>query len=73
LVHAASAEKPARVGAVAERVLPVSQRAMGLRDDTRLGRGLRAVALETIRVPPLATSARDDARPPCLPAQRLDY
>lgn len=60
LVHVASAQEQARVNAMAERVLPVSQRAMGLRDDTRLGKGLRPVALETIRVPTLAISARDD-------------
>ena len=60
LIHAASAQEQARVNALAERVLPVSQRALGLRDDTRLGKGLRPVALETIRVPTLAISARDD-------------
>lgn len=60
LIHAASAAEQARVNALAERVLPVSKRAHGLRDDTRLGKGLRPVALETIRVPTLAISARDD-------------
>jgi pimeloyl-ACP methyl ester carboxylesterase len=60
LIHAASAQEQARVNALAERVLPVSQRALGLRDDTRLGKGLRPAALETIRVPTLAISARDD-------------
>lgn len=60
LIHAASAQEQARVNAMAERVLPVSQRALGLRDDTRLGKGLRPAALETIRVPTLAISARDD-------------
>ncbi len=60
LIHAASAQEQARVNAMAERVLPVSQRAPGLRDDTRLGKGLRPVALEAIRVPTLAISARDD-------------
>lgn len=60
LIHAASAAEQARVNALAERVLPVSIRAHGLRDDTRLGKGLRPVALETIRVPTLAISARDD-------------
>jgi 2-hydroxy-6-oxonona-2,4-dienedioate hydrolase len=39
----------------------VSARAAGLRDDTRLGKQLKAPALETIRVPTLAISARDDA------------
>jgi pimeloyl-ACP methyl ester carboxylesterase len=60
LIHAASVPEQARVNAMAERVLPVSQRALGLRDDTRLGKGLRPVALETIQVPTLAISARDD-------------
>jgi pimeloyl-ACP methyl ester carboxylesterase len=60
LIHAASAQEQARVDAMAERVLPVSRRAVGLRDDTRLGKGLRPVALESIRVPTLAISARDD-------------
>lgn len=60
LVHAASEREQARVNALAERVLPVSRRALGLRDDTRLGKGLGPVALETIRVPTLTISARDD-------------
>mgnify|MGYP003433269386 FL=1 len=60
LIHAASAHEQRRVNAVAERVLPVSLRALGLLDDTRLGKGLRPEALETIRVPTLAISARDD-------------
>ena len=60
LIHAADAAEQARVDALAERVLPVSMRAHGLRDDTRLGKSLRPVALETIRVPTLAISARDD-------------
>jgi pimeloyl-ACP methyl ester carboxylesterase len=61
LIHATRAQEQARVNAMAERVLPVSLRALGLRDDTRLGKGLRPVALQTIRVPTLAISARDDA------------
>ena len=60
LIHAASAQEQARVNAMAERVLPVSQRALGLRDDTRLGKSLRPAALETVRVPTLTLSARDD-------------
>jgi 2-hydroxy-6-oxonona-2,4-dienedioate hydrolase len=60
LIHAASAAERARVNAMAERVLPVSRRALGLRDDTRLGKRLRPAALETIRVPTLVVSARDD-------------
>ena len=45
---------------MADHILPVSSRAAGLRDDTRLGKGLRPYALETIRVPTLVVSARDD-------------
>ena len=60
LVHAADAHEQRRVNAMAEHVLPVSLRALGLRDDTRLGKALRPAALETIRVPTLAISARDD-------------
>lgn len=60
LIHAASAQEQARVNAMAERVLPVSQRALGLLDDTRLGKSLKPAPLERIRVPTLAISARDD-------------
>jgi 2-hydroxy-6-oxonona-2,4-dienedioate hydrolase len=60
LIHAASAAEQARVNTLAERVLPVSMRARGMQDDTRLGKALRPAALETIRVPTLAISARDD-------------
>lgn len=60
LIHAASLQEQARVNTMAERVLPVSQRALGLRDDTRLGKHLGPVALETIKVPTLVISARDD-------------
>ena len=60
LVAAASAQERARVNALAERILPVSSRAAGLRDDTRLGKSLGPYALETIRAPTLVVSARDD-------------
>jgi 2-hydroxy-6-oxonona-2,4-dienedioate hydrolase len=59
-VAAASAEERARVNELAERVLPVSRRAHGLIDDTRLGKRLGPYALESIRVPTLVVSARDD-------------
>lgn len=60
LIAAATAEERDRVDALAGQVLPVSLRAAGLRDDTGLGRHLPAMALETIRVPTLVVSARDD-------------
>ncbi len=59
-VAAASEEERARVHDLAERILPVSSRAAGLRDDTRLGKRLGPYALESIRVPTLVMSARDD-------------
>lgn len=59
-VATASSEERARVNDLAERILPVSSRAAGLRDDTRLGKRLGPYALETIRAPALVVSARDD-------------
>jgi pimeloyl-ACP methyl ester carboxylesterase len=59
-VHEARARERAHVYELAEHVLPVSLRAAGLRDDTRLGKSLKPYALETIRAPTLAISARDD-------------
>jgi pimeloyl-ACP methyl ester carboxylesterase len=59
-VHAASREERARVNDMAERILPVSTRAAGLRDDTRLGKSLGPYALASIHVPTLVVSARDD-------------
>lgn len=58
--YAASAAERARVTALAERVLPVSARADGLRDDTRLGKRLGPYPLESMRAPTLVISARDD-------------
>jgi 2-hydroxy-6-oxonona-2,4-dienedioate hydrolase len=59
-VAAASEPERARVNDLAERILPVSGRAAGLRDDTRLGKRLGPYALEAIRAPTLVISARDD-------------
>lgn len=59
-IGAATAAERERVDALADQVLPVSLRAAGLRDDTGLGRRLPPMALETIRVPTLVVSARDD-------------
>ncbi len=59
-VAAASAQERARVEDLAVRILPVSRRAAGLRDDTRLGKSLGPAALESIRTPALVISARDD-------------
>jgi len=60
LVAGASAAERARVNALADRILPVSARAAGLRDDTRLGKRLGPYALDAIRAPTLVVSARDD-------------
>ncbi|MCL4747476.1 MAG: alpha/beta hydrolase [Burkholderiaceae bacterium] len=59
-VAAASPSERARVNDLAERILPVSRRAAGLRDDTRLGKGLAPYPLESIDAPTLVVSARDD-------------
>ncbi len=59
-VAAASEQERTRVNELADRILPVSARALGRRDDTRLGKSLRPDALESIRVPTLVVSARDD-------------
>jgi 2-hydroxy-6-oxonona-2,4-dienedioate hydrolase len=59
-VAGASAAERARVDDLADRILPVSARAAGLRDDTRLGKGLGPYALDAIRAPTLVVSARDD-------------
>jgi len=60
LLKAASDTERARVNDLADRILPVSGRSAGLRDDTRLGKRLGPYALETIRAPTLVVSARDD-------------
>ncbi len=59
-VASASEAERARVNDLIDRILPVSTRAAGLRDDTRLGKRLGPYALESIRVPTLVVSARDD-------------
>ena len=59
-VAAASEAERARVNDLADRILPVSTRAAGLRDDTGLGKRFGPYALESIRVPTLVVSARDD-------------
>jgi pimeloyl-ACP methyl ester carboxylesterase len=69
LVAAASEPERARVNDMADRILPVSRRVAGLRDDTRLGKRLGPYALETIRAPTLVVSARDDGFGTYAPAQ----
>lgn len=69
LVAAASAAERQRVHDLADRILPVSQRAAGLRDDTRLGKGLHPYALASIQAPTLVVSARDDGFGTYAPAE----
>ena len=60
LLPAASPQERARVNAMIDDILPVSARAAGLRSDTAVGKHLAPSALETLRVPTLIVSARDD-------------
>jgi pimeloyl-ACP methyl ester carboxylesterase len=60
LLGTAGEAERARVNDLAERILPVSSRAAGLRDDTGLGKRLGPSALASIRTPTLLVSARDD-------------
>jgi 2-hydroxy-6-oxonona-2,4-dienedioate hydrolase len=69
LVAAASEAERTRVNELADRILPVSSRAVGLRDDTRLGKGLKPYALASIQAPTLVVSARDDGFGTYAPAE----
>jgi 2-hydroxy-6-oxonona-2,4-dienedioate hydrolase len=60
LVAAASPAEQARVNAMIDGILPVSARADGLRNETRIATHLQPYALEAIRAPTLLISARDD-------------
>ena len=57
---AASAEEQARARAVLDRILPISARVQGLRNDARLAGNPPRYALEAIRAPTLVMSVRDD-------------
>ena len=59
LAHASPQER-ARVDAMLDNILPVSLRAEGLRSDTAVGKHLSPSPLESIRLPTLVISARDD-------------
>jgi pimeloyl-ACP methyl ester carboxylesterase len=58
--HAADADERRRADTVLRQILPVSARRQGLVNDSRLTTGAARVALEAIRAPTLAISARDD-------------
>jgi pimeloyl-ACP methyl ester carboxylesterase len=60
LVAAASPAERARVNAVVDSILPVSIRAGGLRNETRVTKNLQPYDLTAIRAPTLLISARDD-------------
>ena len=59
LAHASPPER-ARVDAMLNNILTVSLRAEGLRNDTAVDKHLSAFPLESIRVPTMVISARDD-------------
>ena len=59
-VKAASDEERARVDAMLTHILPVSERAAGLRSDSVLGKSLGPAALDRVRAPTLVVSVRDD-------------
>jgi len=56
----ASPQERARIDAMLVNILPVSLRAQGLRSDTAAGKHLSPAPLESIRLPTLVISARDD-------------
>ena len=60
LLAAASPQERARVDAMLDNILPVSARAAGLRSDTAVGKHLAPAPLQSIHVPTLIVSARDD-------------
>ena len=59
-VGAASAQERARIHAILDHILPVSQRAAGLRSDSVLAKSLGPSALERVHAPTLIVSVRDD-------------
>jgi len=60
LLASASPPERARVQAMLDNILPVSARAEGMRSDTAVGKHLAPAALESVHVPTLIVSARDD-------------
>jgi 2-hydroxy-6-oxonona-2,4-dienedioate hydrolase len=60
LVAAANPAEQARVEAMLQSILPVSARADGLRNETKIAKNLQPLPLEMIRAPTLIISARDD-------------
>jgi pimeloyl-ACP methyl ester carboxylesterase len=60
LLTTASPQERARVNAMLDSILPVSARAAGLRSDSSVGKHLAPAPLESIHMPTLVISARDD-------------
>ena len=60
LLASASRMERARVNAMLDNILPVSTRAQGLRSDSSVGKRLAPSPLESVHVPTLVVSARDD-------------
>ena len=60
LLATASQQERSRVNAMLDNILPVSTRAEGLRSDSSVGKQLTPSPLESLHVPTLIVSARDD-------------
>ena len=60
LLATASPQERVRVNAMLDNILPVSARAEGLRSDSTVGKQLAPAPLESIQMPALIISARDD-------------
>jgi len=60
LLATVSPQERARVNAMLDNILPVSTRAEGLRSDSSVGKHLAPSPLESVHVPTLIVSARDD-------------
>lgn len=60
LLATASPKERARVNAMLDNILPVSTRAQGLRSDSSVGKALAPSPLESVHVPTLIVSSRDD-------------
>jgi 2-hydroxy-6-oxonona-2,4-dienedioate hydrolase len=60
LLTTASPRERARVNAMLDNILPVSIRAEGLRSDSAVGKHLTPAPIESIHMPTLIISARDD-------------
>lgn len=60
VIEAASAAERERAETILEQILPISDRAAGLRNDARIATALDRYDLESIRAPTLVISLRDD-------------